>query len=104
MAELMGNGERRAQAVVLDDAAAPVGVAHGSQLRKTFTKKNKTKIKSSISDTGDHTVDSFPNKDTHLRCRTCPSPCRCPACGQDTGHRYLASFLTALISVCFRGH
>lgn len=41
MAELMGDGERRAQAVVLDDAAAPVRVAHGSQLRKTFAEKKR---------------------------------------------------------------
>lgn len=27
---------------------------------------------------------SPPNKRTHLRCRTYPSPCRCPVCGQDT--------------------
>lgn len=90
MAELMGNGERRAQAVVLDDAAAPVRVAHGSQLRKTFTKRigNKENLPFLTHTlTGDHILDSFPNKHTHLRCRTCPSPCRCPACGQDTEHR-----------------
>lgn len=50
MAEFMGDGERRAQPVVFDDAAAPVRVAHGAQLCETLAKKKKSKENPSVSD------------------------------------------------------
>lgn len=43
VAKFMGNGERRAESVVLADAAAPVRVAHRPQLSKAWGVHKKKK-------------------------------------------------------------
>lgn len=77
VAQLVGDGEGGAQSVVFADAAAPVRIANRPQLGQAWSDNT-------------HTCDPVTarrlfeclrrSKNTYLRCHTCPSLCRCPAC------------------------
>lgn len=80
VAQLVGDGKGGAQPVVLADAAAPVRIAHRPQLGQAWS--DNTSVGQSQCG---HCFERLrKSNDTYLRCHTCPSLCRCPACNDQT--------------------
>lgn len=87
MAKFMGDGECSAESIVLADTAAPVGIAHRPQLRKSFKQKKET-FKFSFNNTfqNDCSIANHFGAATYLRCHTYPWLCRCLVCGAETNN------------------